>query len=200
MKCSGNVSVSLNSILVLCLQIENSPHDFALYIIHVSGGKPDITVGSFHFCLSSVCGGGLLSLEWQDSSQASVLAHSAAFLFFWDPLNMYVSLMKRKTWIIVFWVLLSAVSMAASIKQDSAFPVINICLRCSSAVTSVLDDHMAVLGCQFPSGSVMEYFNWKRGMRALGSAWRYPAWLWNANLVKTRLTKHAPFGLHNFEI
>lgn len=50
--------VSLNSILVLCLQIENSPHDFALYIIHVSGGKPDITVGSFHFCLSSVCGGG----------------------------------------------------------------------------------------------------------------------------------------------
>lgn len=54
MKCSGNISVSLNSVLVLCLQIENSPHEFALYIIHVSGGKPDIIVGSFHFYLSSV--------------------------------------------------------------------------------------------------------------------------------------------------
>lgn len=72
---------------------------------------------------------------------------------------------------------LSAVSMAASTKQTSAVPVINIYLRCSSAVTSVLDDHMAVLGCQFSSVAVMEYFNWKRDIRVLGSAKRYPAWL-----------------------
>lgn len=177
----------LHFILSMCLEVSQISlwgHFISVYLL----------------CVGGDCSPWSDRIHHRHLSLLTVPKHSAAFLFFWDPLNMYVSLMKWKTWIIVFWVLLSAVSMAASIKQDSAFPVINICLRCSSAVTSVLDDHMAVLGCQFPSGSVTEYFNWKRGMRALGSAWRYPAWLWNANLVKTRLTKHAPFGLHNFEI
>lgn len=32
-------SVSLNGLSVVS-QIENSPHEFALYVIHASGGKP----------------------------------------------------------------------------------------------------------------------------------------------------------------
>lgn len=132
--------------------------------------------------------GRLLTLEWQDSSQASVLAHIAetqcSIFAFLGPLR-YVCLSDGEENLnnCVLGAL-SAVSMAASIKQTSAFPVINIYLRCSSAVTFVLDDHMTVLGCQFPCGSIMEYFNWKRDIKVLGSAGRYLAQLWNANLSK----------------
>lgn len=103
-------SVSLNGFSFFS-QIENSPHEFALYVIHASGGKPAhcclITSSLPILCVWVEC------VPWSNRTRSrplSLFVHcvcGVVFCLLRDPSEM--SPLERKSWIIVLWAL-SAVS------------------------------------------------------------------------------------------
>lgn len=83
------ISVSLNGISFFS-QIENSPHEFALYVIHASGGKP-ATVPEHFSSDHSVC---VECVPWSNRTCArplSLFVHcvcAVAFCLLRDPSEM----------------------------------------------------------------------------------------------------------------